>query len=165
MITRRTDSGLLHFQEAEALPEGTPDFIDNYYRSKGRANLKFLSKFQNSAQDRLKAIAEEHIAKDLTFIGIHNRRTVIQDMTITITKTKAKNIPWLQDYSSHMKNLYNVDHSFAPEYFYSAMDYFREEFPNPVFIYVSDDMAWGREKLEDRHRDLYFEGDILFVFI
>lgn len=58
-----------------------------------------------------------------------------------------------------MKKLYSTDHSFAPEYFYKAMDYFRDEYSNPVFIYVSDDMEWGREKLEDKRKDLYFEGN------
>jgi hypothetical protein len=27
------------------------------------------------------------------------------------------------------------------------MEYFEEEFPNPVFLFVSDDLPWGQKKV------------------
>ena len=35
---------------------------------------------------------------------------------------------------------------------------FREEFDNCAFVYVSDDMAWGRNNLKNEHGDLFFAG-------
>ena len=44
-------------------------------------------------------------------------------------------------------------------YFRDAMDYFREEFDNVLFLYVSDDMEWGRRNLRSLGRgDLFFAG-------
>ena len=37
------------------------------------------------------------------------------------------------------------------------MEYFNEEFENVVFIYVSDDMEWGRKKL-GKSKNLFFVG-------
>lgn len=37
------------------------------------------------------------------------------------------------------------------------MEYFRDEYDHPVFIYVSDDMPWGRKKLKGE-KDLFFVG-------
>ena len=40
---------------------------------------------------------------------------------------------------------------------------FREKFKNIVFVYISDDLEWGRQKLERkaqiRNLDIYFVGD------
>ena len=38
------------------------------------------------------------------------------------------------------------------------MEHFREEFDSePVaFLYISDDMAWGRKNIKDKHKDLFF---------
>ena len=41
--------------------------------------------------------------------------------------------------------------------FQDAMAYFREEYDHPVFIYVSDDMKWGRRKLK-AEKNVYFLG-------
>lgn len=35
-------------------------------------------------------------------------------------------------------------------YFFDAMDYFREEYDNVAFVFVSDDMTWGKKKLGKR---------------
>ncbi len=32
--------------------------------------------------------------------------------------------------------------------------FFREEYENVVFLYVSDDMEWGRKNLKNKHGDL-----------
>ncbi len=36
------------------------------------------------------------------------------------------------------------------DYFLDAMEYFREEYDSPAFLYVSDDMEWGRENIQVR---------------
>ena len=39
------------------------------------------------------------------------------------------------------------------------MNVFREEFENVAFMYVSDDMEWGRKNLKnDNNGDLFFVG-------
>lgn len=37
------------------------------------------------------------------------------------------------------------------------MEYFREEYDHPVFIYTSDDMKWAKDSLKDE-KDLFFVG-------
>ena len=75
----------------------------------------------------------------ITYVGIHNRRT-----------------DYLEFRRKHLKlkKLYK-------EYFEDAMDYFMEEYgPNVAFIYVSDDMKWGRRKLSrlPHSKNLFFLG-------
>ena len=36
---------------------------------------------------------------------------------------------------------------------------FREEYENVAFMYVSDDMEWGKENLPNDKGDLFFVGD------
>ena len=77
--------------------------------------------------------------KQVTYVGIHNRRT-----------------DYLEFRRKHLKlkKLYK-------EYFEDAMDYFMEEYgPNVAFIYVSDDMKWGRRKLSrlPHSKNLFFLG-------
>lgn len=45
------------------------------------------------------------------------------------------------------------------DYFEDAMEYFRDEYgsDDTVFVYVSDDMKWGRRKLKDA-KNLFFMG-------
>ena len=48
-------------------------------------------------------------------------------------------------------------------YFHSAMDYFREDLEDDgtalAFLYVSDDMDWGRKNIKHKgHKDLFFVG-------
>ena len=47
------------------------------------------------------------------------------------------------------------------------MNYFREERETEkiAFLYVSDDMEWGKtelKKLQKKHKDIYFEGKLIF---
>lgn len=42
-------------------------------------------------------------------------------------------------------------------YFNDAMDYFKEEYENVVFLYVSDEMEWGKDKLGSAE-NLFFVG-------
>jgi hypothetical protein len=43
-------------------------------------------------------------------------------------------------------------------YFYDAMEYFREEYENVAFLYVSDDMKWGKSNIKNKKKDLFFVG-------
>lgn len=75
---------------------------------------------------------------EITFVGIHNRRT---------------------DYVDYMRRRYGeTKNPYNKRFFREAMDYFREEHEHPVFFYVSDDMEWGRKNVRDRHGDLFFVG-------
>lgn len=35
----------------------------------------------------------------------------------------------------------------------------REEYDNAVFLFISDDMDWGRKNIKDKHNDLFFVGE------
>ena len=53
-------------------------------------------------------------------------------------------------------------------YFKEAMNYFREERETEkiAFLYVSDDMEWGKtelKKLQKKHKDIYFEGKSILI--
>ena len=43
-------------------------------------------------------------------------------------------------------------------YFRDAMDYFREEYGQVVFLWVSDDMEWAEKNIKNKDRDIYFVG-------
>ena len=43
-------------------------------------------------------------------------------------------------------------------YFRDAMDYFREEYGQVVFLWVSDDMEWAKKNIKNKDRDIYFVG-------
>ena len=48
------------------------------------------------------------------------------------------------------------------------MNYFREERETEkiAFLYVSDDMEWGKtelQKLQKKHKDIYFEGKSILM--
>ena len=73
----------------------------------------------------------------VNYIGIHNRRS--------------------KEFNEHYKKLYNQK-PLKKSYFYDAMEEMRESYDNVAFLYVSDDMKWGRKKLKDKENDLYFAG-------
>ena len=73
--------------------------------------------------------------KQITYVGIHNRRTD----SVEFIKRE-----WYQE-------------PLREDYFEDAMEYFREEYDNVAFLYVSDDMDWGRKNL--KHDDLFFVGE------
>ena len=60
-----------------------------------------------------------------------------------------------------MEKKFGASNPFKKRYFHDAMDYFREdnEDGHTVFLYVSDDMEWGRKNIRDKHKDLYFVGN------
>eukprot|EP00095_Tigriopus_kingsejongensis_P012638 maker-scaffold1516_size37830-snap-gene-0.10 protein:Tk12638 transcript:maker-scaffold1516_size37830-snap-gene-0.10-mRNA-1 annotation:"galactoside 2-alpha-l-fucosyltransferase 1" len=74
----------------------------------------------------------------LTYVGIHSRRT------------------------DHLA--FEVENNYVelrPSYYLKAMDLFRDKFKNVIFVYISDDVPWGKAKLTPRNKagDLYFGAD------
>jgi hypothetical protein len=110
--------------------------------TEARQKLKMLPKFANSALDLRTKVSDERGIPigDINFVGIHNRRT---------------------DYVQYMDSMYGERSPYTKSYFRDAMDYFRGEYEDTVFFYVSDDMDWGRKNLKKkkkREKDLYFVG-------
>jgi len=44
------------------------------------------------------------------------------------------------------------------KHFRHGMEYYREEYDNVVFLYVSDDMPWGRKNIKNDAGDIFFDG-------
>ena len=64
----------------------------------------------------------------VTYIGIHNRRN--------------------PEFIAHLKKNHNKK-ALKKSYFYYAMEEMRESYgPNVAFLYVSDDMKWGRKNIK-----------------
>ena len=60
------------------------------------------------------------------------------------------------DYIKYAADKYNLK-PFKKSYFKDAMEYFKEEFDNVVFLWISDDMEWGRKNFKTR-KDIFFMG-------
>ena len=77
--------------------------------------------------------------KDITFVGIHQRRG---------------------DHVS-FRDEGNID-ELGASYFLESMEMFREKFKRVVFVYVSDDLEWGIQKLEKRikTKDFFIGGSL-----
>ncbi|CAB4055211.1 unnamed protein product [Lepeophtheirus salmonis] len=104
------------------------------------SNRLFPKHISDSVDAALNAIADSYPPGNLPleFISIHNRRT---------------------DHHEFMKVNFDID-PLPLSYFKDAMEYFREDLEGearPVFIYVSDDMDWGRERLGNE-KDIHFVG-------
>jgi len=78
--------------------------------------------------------------KDITYVGVHHRR----GDHVALQK-EARVVP------------------LEAGYFLEAMDMYREKYKRVIFIYVSDDVNWGKTRLLPRVKtgDLYFVGDLL----
>ncbi|XP_059089721.1 galactoside alpha-(1,2)-fucosyltransferase 1-like [Tigriopus californicus] len=74
--------------------------------------------------------------KEITFIGVHNRRT---------------------DHLEYFERYFKKK-PLKPSYFHDAMDIFRDEYDHPAFIFVSDDMEWARAKIKNKLGDVFFVG-------
>lgn len=76
---------------------------------------------------------------EITFVGVHNRRT---------------------DYLEFRRKRLGLDPLYE-DYFEDAMEYYREEYDHPAFLYVSDEMEWGAvnlKELAERDGDIFFVG-------
>lgn len=56
-----------------------------------------------------------------------------------------------------MKTRYNNVKPLKKSYFGDAMDYFRAEYDNVVFLWISDDMGWAKKNMKG-HEDIVFAG-------
>ena len=108
----------------------------------------FRGDFINPAKSVLMNIAHEYREnhpkkfkkkKDITFVGIHQRRG---------------------DHVS-FRDEGNID-ELGASYFLEAMEMYREKFKRVVFVFVSDDLEWGIEKLEKRikTKDFFIGGSL-----
>ena len=104
--------------------------------------LKLQSKYLNQAQATLSRIKATHLKrfktkKEIVFVGVHSRRTD-------------------HIFFEHRRGYKPL----KPVYFIEAMHLFREKFKkkSPVFVFVSDDMEWGKSKFQHRVKDLYFDA-------
>ena len=61
------------------------------------------------------------------------------------------------DYIQYSAEKYGLK-PFKKSFFRDAMDYFRGEFDNVVFLWISDDMDWGRKHFK-KYDDIYFVGN------
>ena len=77
-------------------------------------------------------------SSEVTFVGIHNRRN--------------------SEAVDHWKK-YHGKKALKKSYFYDAMEEMRESYDNVAFLYVSDNMKWGRANIKDKENDLYFVGN------
>ena len=104
-----------------------------------KSMLAFKPEYTSAARSVLeRAAAEMGFASSPTFVGVHNRRT---------------------DYKSHMMA---YDKEFVgPDYFQAAFRLFRKTLKNPVFVVVSDDMAWARRHITGRDVFYSHESDTL----
>ena len=123
--------------------DDVPGFLENVLRS-----FTFRREFSEPARYALLNIASLYRRnnpkkfrkkKDITFIGIHQRRG---------------------DHIA-LRDEHNID-ELAPSYFLESMEMFRQKFKRVVFVYVSDDLEWGREKLERRikSKDFFIAGSL-----
>lgn len=94
--------------------------FENYFTS---WSFDVLAKIEKEFRTRKKLKKK----KKITFVGIHNRR------------------------GDHIKDQVKegVD-ELLPGYFLGGMDLYREKYKNVIFLYVSDDMEWGRLRLLPR---------------
>jgi len=105
-----------------------------------KRKLEFKPSIKSRVKDTLETIARKMDLRvsQVTFIGIHNRRS--------------------PEYLSHIKK-YEKKKPFKKSYFYDGMEEMRESYgDNVAFLYISDDMKWGRKNLKDKENDLYFVG-------
>ena len=106
--------------------------IRKLYQKYRPPTLKAL-KFKAEVADKANVILHDAARKvrqrrrksdrdEVTFVGIHARRT---------------------DYLDY-RDKYLGEENLQEDYFVDAVEYFREEYDLPVFIFVSDDMKWAR---------------------
>ena len=109
------------------------------------SRLKFKDILIEHAQEKLHEVKKSFKSqkKETIFVGIHSRRT--DHVRFSIQKLDLKPI--------------------SPSYYLDAMDIFRQKFPkkkyNLAFVYVSDDMEWGRQSIGSKKggKGIFFIGE------
>ena len=107
------------------------------YKKHLKENMSFKSDIKEKVNEKLKSLAEKFYnkkPKDITYVGIHIRRT---------------------DYTFY----YKKDFGFNPlksDYYNGAMEYFKDEYENCIFVVASDDIKWAQKKLDKKDHHVYF---------
>ena len=100
--------------------------------------MPFRDNLQEKMNKRLQLVASKHYKdkrlKDITFVGVHVRRT---------------------DHLQYVKKKYNLKPLNA-DYYNNAMEYFQEEYENCIFIVASDDIKWTKRSLDKNKNKIYF---------
>nr|XP_028560406.1 galactoside 2-alpha-L-fucosyltransferase 2-like [Podarcis muralis] len=97
---------------------------------------------QFSFHDHIKEEANQYLQKlrgqrqEVTYVGVHVRRG---------------------DYVHVMPSWKGVVADRG--YLEKAMNYFREKYPNPIFVVTSNGMEWCKENINASRGDVYFSGD------
>ena len=104
-----------------------------------KRKLEFQPRVQEKVKNTFESIARklDFRPSQVTYIGMHNRRS--------------------KEFNEFFKKQNNKK-PLKKGYWYDAMEDMRESYDNVAFLYVSDDMAWGRKNIKDKENDLYFVG-------
>lgn len=136
------------------------EFVRSQNLEEIKSSLVFKPEFQSYVSEK-KEKASKRIGipvEEITFVGIHNRRTVRQIYLPYLTRKIHIYDITLQDYLPYMEDKFGLKNPFTKKYFKHAMEYFREDNDHTVFFYVSDDMPWGRQNIKNKEKDLFFVG-------
>ena len=68
-------------------------------------------------------------------------------------------LTFFQDYIEYARKMYGMK-PIKKSYYYRAMDYFREEHSNVVFLWISDDMEWSKKNVKNKNGDIFYVGNI-----
>ena len=133
----KTGDGDFDAYKSEKHPGKEHDRLIEAYHHTLRRVLKFKPEVRKHVVELYDEIARKMQLpkKEITFIGVHNRRT---------------------DHIKFHKEQHNKK-PLTPDFFIDAMDEMREDSDNPAFLFVSDDMDWGRKHLGEVD-DLFFVG-------
>ena len=121
-------------------PSEQHDALIKAYARTMKRTLRFRPDIVERVRDIFDGVADTMgvAKKDVTFVGVHNRRT--DHIAFVEKKAKKK--------------------ALGKKYFREAMAEFREDHDNVAFMYVSDDMEWGVKNLAKESRK---HGDVFFV--
>lgn len=94
-----------------------------------KRQLVFQPTVQSEVQRTFETIAKKLDLKgsEVTYVGIHHRRSPV--------------------HIAHFKK-YHKKKPLKKAYFYDAMEEMRESYNNVAFLYISDDMNWGRSNIK-----------------
>uniref|UniRef100_A0A670K1Z2 L-Fucosyltransferase n=1 Tax=Podarcis muralis TaxID=64176 RepID=A0A670K1Z2_PODMU len=98
---------------------------------------------QFSFHDHIKEEANQYLQKlrgqcqEVTYVGVHVRRGDYVHVMPKIWKGVVADRGYLE----------------------KAMNYFREKYPNPIFVVTSNGMEWCKENINASRGDVYFSGD------
>jgi len=128
------------------------------YKQRLLKNLKFKSSIKYYGNQIFDSIAEKLKLKrkEITFIGIHNRRgeEYRQWMKKSLKKNPFKKTYFYDAMEEMRYNNFNEQTLRTRNVKLISVFNFRESYKNVSFLYFSDDMDWARKNLKDKHHDL-----------